>query len=627
MTKKYLIPFLLLFLYACQKDDGPDPIPAGPDEVILAGRSAPGGGTRTSLGDTGLDNIPVYWSAGDGLGALASTPGTTANNARATLMEGAGTQNGVFSASGIKMAERDNVLLLYYPYSRDALSPGEPDEASPVRVYGGSEPYLKGFVPSAQVQQSPGVFDQFGRYGFSVAVSDPADRGEQVTFTMKHMLAYLELSLHNSADALAAYRIDKLEVEATGGSNITGAFKSSFEGAYEAVDDNGGARKITLTVANPQALGNGTAGAQEFLAAMLPADLTGEEITVTVSMRETGGAQAGIRKYAKTFNGADFTSGDLQRIEGDVSKWTFTESYTAGMATFIEMVSELEAAAAAFYDSYTGSKPSNTSTTYYKKVPAWTAAAYIRQFSGSYISDSWGLAGGSLTSHPYFADFKAHVQANLKTVYDYFNTTTAIPGLPTEPVYGDFTTTTIDLRHMGATMSALLYSSVFDANVNDISGWAGDLQQLMGYVLKRGKDPSGGTGDKDHYIALAKEYAARPGTYFDMDDLMGDVDAVNIAVGLVRGQNMTLAEAIRFYYTNADGYMKRFSSFAADLGATESAMYTRVRKFTVYNTNIFESAYMNVGFKEFGLTTITAAQSDGFAQGFVEFINELKAKE
>lgn len=608
-----LLPALLL-LSGCQKDDRIDP-PGGNEIVTFSGNLASDNLSRTALGDTDLDPIPVYWSAGDAIGVFTQTAGAEANNARATLTKGAGEQTGSFSSQGVKMAGTANVFQLYYPYVRDAAAGGVPTTESPVRVSGTT---LNGLLPAVQEQKAPGVFDHLSRYGYAVATSLPVNQGQEVGFSMTHLLSYLELQLWSSDATLENYKIQQIEIDATGSQPLVGEFQSGFDGNCTATSSAGA--KLTLNIASPALISSGAANAQKFLAVILPDDHTGSDLKVTVQLLENTATAPRTRTYTRNFEGADFASGTLKKINDDFSSWAMTTSVfsSAAMQTFLGHISALENVAI----EYATTNPNNSST-YNGLFAQWGAALYLRQIR--YTGLTWEGTSG-LTGYDPGKSFLAYITAS--PAYTSFNPyfriwNLSVPGLDADmlpPGMPDIGGTSLDVIHMMATTSALLYGAT-RGTLDDLAGWGGDLVTLETQILLNW-DATGGTGDEEYYRTLTKTKVGRASTYFSLDDLISDIDAINLVDMMLTG--MTMTEAMTYYYSHADGYLKRFTRYVDSFGTAED-FYNKVYVYTWGRDKLVATLYGNYNIPD--TSVITAAQAAGIAKGYIDFIMEMAARE
>lgn len=118
------------------------------------------------------------------------------------------------------------------------------------------------------------------------------------------------------------------------------------------------------------------------------------------------------------------------------------------------------------------------------------------------------------------------------------------------------------IDHLAATASAQIFNSVLDVEVNDLSGWAGDLLQLEGKVDAASTSRIFVYDDIYTLISCSDKEAQSFGFTsagdcgFGWDDLYQDIDGYNIGKLL---DSTPIYEIFQDYYTN--GYKNRFESF------------------------------------------------------------------
>jgi len=187
-------------------------------------------------------------------------------------------------------------------------------------------------------------------------------------------------------------------------------------------------------------------------------------------------------------------------------------------------------------------------------------SSYFRQLNPSYIGGDWPGTAGAIDQ-----DFIDYINAMLPELATYFSVDSTLYGA--------------DLPHMFATLSALFYESNFGDGIksgltlegilngikfqfipegvlNNLAGWAGDLQQLM----KEDVFKNMSTNDLNDYNAVynaTKSFLGNQDSHFPLSDLYADVDAVNL-YNLT--QNTYLFNIINGYYTrNLDSRMEDFA--------------------------------------------------------------------
>ncbi len=186
-----------------------------------------------------------------------------------------------------------------------------------------------------------------------------------------------------------------------------------------------------------------------------------------------------------------------------------------------------------------------------------------------------------------------------------------------QQIWGHCDYETIDLHHMLATTNALLYNStsfkavvVGETAVDDLSGWAGDLQQMIEYIILNENGEYINTNDYSYfymycYSELIKdEYTST----FSVSDLLGDLDAIYIADTVTSTSN--LGTQLTNYYSGTCS--NRFSYFMD--GRTKEEMYEDVLNYTqtywIYP----------VKWPLYSSVTVSENQARAAAQAFVDYI-------
>ncbi len=332
MKKLIVTAMAALVVSGCKQEDPGTSSPDGKTEVILRGATGSSVDTRTFLDDTEGAKVPVLWSTGDAIGIFTYTSGASAANAKGSLMEGAGARDGKFVSLGIEMAPTGNMFYMYYPYDANATNISTPsDNDTPVK-YNGTDtdnPFITGFLPATQDQLKPDDLGHFAKYGYSVAVSEPADAGQEIDFTMEHLLSYVQLSLYGSGD-LAGYSVSQITFETPVNTQLTGYFNGYFKpqsngkrfSSFSSSDPTLFSNAITLDITEPEALTDDAGNPQRFILSMLPVDLSNQNIKVVVTLSKTEGTDTHIRFYATNIDGKNFKEDCLTRIKCNVNSWT-----------------------------------------------------------------------------------------------------------------------------------------------------------------------------------------------------------------------------------------------------------------------------------------------------------------
>ena len=123
----------------------------------------------------------------------------------------------------------------------------------------------------------------------------------------------------------------------------------------------------------------------------------------------------------------------------------------------------------------------------------------------------------------------------------------------------------VDFIHFAATINALLYDSkgaqafiVTETHLDNLAGWAGDLQTLIKEVLKDTKN----SNDYSTVYKSTSKLMGEVGTTFSMSDLLADVDAVNIRELL---GSASIGDVFRSYY--GSGYKTRYTDFVGSVAS------------------------------------------------------------
>ncbi len=253
----------------------------------------------------------------------------------------------------------------------------------------------------------------------------------------------------------------------------------------------------------------------------------------------------------------------------------------------------------------------------------WRVAMFLRRYRGTYRQGEWDAIGGEVDR-----DFVRMIKREAGELYDYFSHTHCL--------YANQQGEKIDLRHMGAVLSALFYHSTWrdgkkqsikkaiayqlmpETYLNDLAGWAGDLQTLMNEV-----DNSRERHETyDDFLLMFQDKLGKKKTCFSMSDLYADVDAYNIAN---LNEYKTLQEAFQWYYE--EGYHTRFSDFMG--GVSQEQLKKRVSVFTKerFWGQRFPLFIENDAAQDGKIHTYSKEQSQAARDGFVQFVMRRRAEE
>lgn len=201
---------------------------------------------------------------------------------------------------------------------------------------------------------------------------------------------------------------------------------------------------------------------------------------------------------------------------------------------------------------------------------------WMRQFNSNYIGENWDNAAGAIDYN-----FVEYVKNNNYDLYNYFDT------------HADYiaekTGKKGDLYHFAATMTAFYYWSNYDNGtgvietveyqfmpdviLDDLAGWAGDLQTAMvDAVFAVGKNADYNTYKEamidliacedrnkvyEKYPELEKNKDKNSDIHFKLNDYYADIDAANLIKYMIT--NNCLEEALVEYF--AKNYKIRITEF------------------------------------------------------------------
>ncbi len=237
---------------------------------------------------------------------------------------------------------------------------------------------------------------------------------------------------------------------------------------------------------------------------------------------------------------------------------------------------------------------------------------YIRQFNKSYTIPEWDMVGGNIDT-----GFNNFVQKWNPQIAEYFGKSKDYNINIVDPNYNK-----IEITHFMVTLSALFYSSSWEDgrniknsvkaqlmpeyHIDDLGGWAGDLQTLMLDVIKE-KLPDTYESNYNKFT----EFMGVDRKSFSIKDLYADVDAVNINKML--NSPKKIGEILKEYYTNS--YNIRYTSFVKNLtGKVDKKEFSnRVNLYT-------NSKYFIFGWPLLGGQNVSNNQQKAFKDAFVNFI-------
>ncbi len=253
-----------------------------------------------------------------------------------------------------------------------------------------------------------------------------------------------------------------------------------------------------------------------------------------------------------------------------------------------------------------------TSKEFQTSADVWLTFMFIRQFNSSYISDNWDGTGKAIDN-----GFVEYVKERNAELYKYFASTS--------DYYANEKKEVGDLYHLAATITGMVYESSFssglefgfmpDAYIDDLAGWAGDLQTAMNDAITITKYNQDYDIFKVAMINLIGYNPAVDDTYiyvshtFDLDDMYADVDAVNL-FRLLKADD-SIKTVLHGYFGSA--YQKRYTSFINGVGENRLK-----RQIYVYTKNDFAFGRKWPLFKYDFEKQASKAARDAFAEFLLE---------
>lgn len=238
----------------------------------------------------------------------------------------------------------------------------------------------------------------------------------------------------------------------------------------------------------------------------------------------------------------------------------------------------------------------------------WLVFMFIRQFNQDYIGGFWPAAGGTVDD-----DFVNYVKNMDEDLYNYFEITTTFNGGNS----GE----DVDLYHWAAVMCVLIYKSdildgfkaiIQEYHIDDLGGWAGDLQTLICDMKLDEFDIQ----DYDGFYSVLKSNIGSDKYSFPMNDLFGDTDACNIYNNLKKRSKSTEETMLHYYEV---GYKNRYTSFidgrSKDSFSKLVHKYTKDKYMKVIRWPIFKKDLVDL--------KVTDIQSEAARDAFTDYIWDL----
>ncbi len=228
---------------------------------------------------------------------------------------------------------------------------------------------------------------------------------------------------------------------------------------------------------------------------------------------------------------------------------------------------------------------------------------FIRRLK--YNIELWTTVAGAVDSQ--FVDY---VETNYPSLYDYFTIDSTEEYYCLDPNGEGY----VDFAHLCATLNGLLYDSegfkaavAGEANIDNLCGWAGDLQTLCIEVL----DYTNNSNDYDTVYSATYDLIGAEAHTLSMMDLFADTDAYNV-YQLLNSSSSNFISAFTTYY---DDYVNtRYTRFTN--GWSKQTIYDCVRNYTTNTFFLWQDWPLLEGYD------ITNTQANAIASAFTDFIWE-----
>lgn len=168
----------------------------------------------------------------------------------------------------------------------------------------------------------------------------------------------------------------------------------------------------------------------------------------------------------------------------------------------------------------------------------------------------------------------------------------------------------VDFVHMIATMNTINKNPI-DTNSHDLSGWGGDLCQLV-------QELKDSTLTGQALLNLAKQKLNAESSSFGNQDMCADLDAVNIMKIYQNNQSISLSQTIKNYYKNIT-VVARKQQFLSNVFSSQTL--TKTDLISKINQKIEENVYLSFWCLQNGINMTThKAVFDACTEAFAEFL-------
>ncbi len=261
--KKYIFALSLaaITLASCTVKEEVQPVVSG-SQLTLTGSSY--AATRVSIGEKDGDTYPLLWYTGDVI-SVNSTDGEI-DGEKANLYSGSsGKAEGVFQTVNDVNVTSDKSLVILYPGNSLTYADG----------------VIEGSVPTTQTQRSADSSVHVGNNCFSYATATlSAGQTEGLTFALKQKTAFVKIEIA-PIEGYSQYYLSGVTLSADG-------YELSGDVSYDISSDEltvtDASSSVGVTISNPTAF----TSTQTVYFTALPCDLTGKEVSVTLTLSGDG---------------------------------------------------------------------------------------------------------------------------------------------------------------------------------------------------------------------------------------------------------------------------------------------------------------------------------------------------
>lgn len=333
--------------------------------------------------------------------------------------------------------------------------------------------------------------------------------------------------------------------------------------------------------------------------------IVGQDMTVTVKAtvypsNATIGAYTNYGGWSVPSPHGYFTSTPQGRVTG-ISNGSHILWYTDPMtknggSCTVTVIDSYESMIGKFEELYDIALSYNSSP----KQATMLSLQFVRR--ERYNSGNWATVAGAINNN-----FVAYVQTQNPSIYQFFTMDGKDDGIFMDRGYK-----IIEFPHFCATMNGLLYDSTGfkawiagEANIDNLCGWAGDLQTLCIDAL------TSTNYTQSHVLLYQTMYDMIGDDKYSMSmmDIYADTDSYNVFNELNSSCSNTISALISYYDA---GYETRFTSFTN--GWTKTKIWNCVRLYTTNTSTAMVDWPLLNGYD------ITDTQADAMADAFTDYV-------